>query len=513
MGRIESKIERPGVNDSVAGSGTSGQVTYWSGNNTLGGFTLNSAQLVVGNGSNIPAAVTVSGDITISNAGVVAIGATKVTNAMLAGSIAYSKLTLTGAILNADLTGSIAYSKLSLTGAILNADLAGSIAQNKMVALTASRAVVTDGSGFDSASSVTATELGILSGRTALEEAKNWIHNGAMQIDQMAASVSFSSGTTHLGLDRFYYIGTAGTGTWTASQSGTAPTPTQTGFGVGYSLKLDNTSTATIGASDHGSIVQAIEDYDYAQFVNKTVTLSFWVNAVKNGIYCVSIQSASRGYSYVAEYTISAANTWEKKTISFLATPTVEECGFTGGSRGLYINFTLSCGSTFQTTANAWQTGTFYGTSNQVNGGDNTANNFFITLVQLNIGSAASPFSLSAKTTAAEMAVCQRFLEYSGAFDPSSSSSATDSARAYTLTTTKTRAAVRYMVPKRTSPTITIYSTSTSTSAKFRNVTAAADIAASSSNVGAFGFQADSTASVTVGDEIAFQWTADARLT
>ena len=55
-----------------------------------------------------------------------------VTNAMLAGSIAYSKLSLTGAILNADLAGSIAYSKLSLTGAILNADLAGSIAYSKL---------------------------------------------------------------------------------------------------------------------------------------------------------------------------------------------------------------------------------------------------------------------------------------------------------------------------------------------------------------------------------------------
>lgn len=55
-----------------------------------------------------------------------------VTNAMLAGSIGYSKLSITGAILNADLAGSIAYSKLSLTGAILNADLAGSIADSKL---------------------------------------------------------------------------------------------------------------------------------------------------------------------------------------------------------------------------------------------------------------------------------------------------------------------------------------------------------------------------------------------
>lgn len=73
------------------------------------------------------------GDVT-SSAGslTLTIGATRVTNAMLTGSIAYSKLSLTGAILNADLAGSIAYSKLALTGAILNADLVGSIAYSKL---------------------------------------------------------------------------------------------------------------------------------------------------------------------------------------------------------------------------------------------------------------------------------------------------------------------------------------------------------------------------------------------
>lgn len=78
--------------------------------------------------------ITLSGDISgTGTTGITTIiGAGKVTNAMLAGSIAYSKLNLTGAILNADLAGSIAYSKLSLTGAILNADLAGSIAYSKL---------------------------------------------------------------------------------------------------------------------------------------------------------------------------------------------------------------------------------------------------------------------------------------------------------------------------------------------------------------------------------------------
>lgn len=80
--------------------------------------------------------------------------------------IPYSKLNLTGAILNADLAGGIAYSKLNLTGAIMNTDLAGSIAFSKLAALTANRALLSDGSGVVGVSSVTATELGRLAGVT-----------------------------------------------------------------------------------------------------------------------------------------------------------------------------------------------------------------------------------------------------------------------------------------------------------------------------------------------------------
>lgn len=93
------------------------------------GFTpisnvLTSAYVLVGNSSNVATGVALSGAVTISNSGVVTIANNYVTNAMLAGLIAYSKLVLTGAILNADLAGSIAYSKLVLTGSIVNADIA-----------------------------------------------------------------------------------------------------------------------------------------------------------------------------------------------------------------------------------------------------------------------------------------------------------------------------------------------------------------------------------------------------
>lgn len=99
--------------------------------------------------------------------------ATSIVNADISGSaaIAYSKLNLATSIVNADISGSaaIAYSKLNLSTSIVNADINASAAidLSKLAATTASRALVSDASGFVSASSVTSTELGYVSGVTS----------------------------------------------------------------------------------------------------------------------------------------------------------------------------------------------------------------------------------------------------------------------------------------------------------------------------------------------------------
>lgn len=91
--------------------------------------TLADGKILLGNSSNEATEVTLTGDVTVSNAGVTAIAS--------------------GAIVNADVNG------------------AAAIAHSKMAALTASRAMVTDASGVASASAVTATELGYVSGVTS----------------------------------------------------------------------------------------------------------------------------------------------------------------------------------------------------------------------------------------------------------------------------------------------------------------------------------------------------------
>lgn len=98
--------------------------------------------------------------------------------------------TLTNKTFNADGTGN------SITN-IENADIksGAAIAVNKMAALTASRAMVTDASGFSSASAVTSTEVGLLSGATtALSGFRNISFLAVKQADQGA----ITSGTSDL---------------------------------------------------------------------------------------------------------------------------------------------------------------------------------------------------------------------------------------------------------------------------------------------------------------------------
>lgn len=156
--------------------GTTAQVLQTDGSGnltwaTVATDTLAESRIRIGSAAGLATATDTSavGDILASTTGGLTYKAGSIANADISDSAAinYSKLALTGAVLNADLAGSIAYSKLVLAGAITNDDLAGSISYSKLAALTASRALVSDGSGLVSASAVTSTELGYLSGVTS----------------------------------------------------------------------------------------------------------------------------------------------------------------------------------------------------------------------------------------------------------------------------------------------------------------------------------------------------------
>lgn len=214
-------------------------------------------------------------------------------------------------------------------------------------------------------------------------------------------------------LDRWAYT-KSGAMVHTVSQSlrsdaaANAPTVLQAGRVVPSSILVDCTTVdSSIAAGDFIAIRQAVEGYRWLRVAERAFTLSFWVKGTKTGVHSVSIRNASVDRSYVAEYTINASDTWEFKNITVSAVPTGTWNYSTGV--GAYITWALAAGSTYQTTAGAWQTGNFIATANQVNAADSTSNDFRICGVQLESGSTATPFR--ARSFDDENFKCRRYYQ------------------------------------------------------------------------------------------------------
>ena len=240
---------------------------------------------------------------------------------------------------------------------------------------------------------------------------RNMIINGGMTIAQRGTSFSSVGNVTYT-LDRMQWYDT-GAGVVDISQS------TDTPNGNFYnSLKIDvTTADSSLAASDLYNIIYQIEGYDIAHLGwgtsdAKTVTLSFHIKSPKTGTHSVVLRNSNQSRTRVEEFTVSAADTWEKKTITIP--------GDTSGtwqattSAGIQLIFPLAAGSTFHaaSTVGSWGTdsnnsGNIYASSNQVNCMDNTSNNWYITGIQLEAGQTATPFEHEDVNTTLKK--CQRY--------------------------------------------------------------------------------------------------------
>ena len=244
----------------------------------------------------------------------------------------------------------------------------------------------------------------------SLEKNPNIIINGDFDIWQRGTSFAAIASSTFTA-DRFsYQFNISSVHTLTRNTS--VPTFAESGHTSNYSLRLDvTTADAAIADNELNIIRYVVEGHDAAAIYGKSATLSFWVKATKTGTHCVSFTTdIATARSYVAEYTISAADTWEKKTITVLFNDSVGTWDTTTG-KGIKIHFGLAVGADYQTTADSWQTGAFLGTSNQVNVLDSTDNDFSLSQVKLEVGQIATPFV--PRPFAEELALCQRYFESS----------------------------------------------------------------------------------------------------
>ena len=272
---------------------------------------------------------------------------------------------------------------------------------------------------------------------------KNRIINGAMVIDQRNAGASVAFTTAAYTLDR--WVGAVGTATGTTIQRSTTST---TGFSNSALITIGTGASPAAGAVNR--IYQVIEGFNIADLAwgtasAATVTLSFWVRSSVTGTFSGALYGASTIQSYPFNYTISAANTFEQKTVT-IAGPTTGTWDSTNGT-GIYVNFDLGSGTTFKGTAGAWATGTFIGVTGATNLCATTGATFYITGVQLEKGSTATSFDYRPYGT--EFQLCQRYYEQwniaAGGY----------AGNAFAYSTTGVRSVLQFQVPKRSAATTT----------------------------------------------------------
>ena len=253
-----------------------------------------------------------------------------------------------------------------------------------------------------------AAELAALIGSQSALSNRNLIINGAMQVAQRGTS--FSSITSNVyPVDRFFVKDTnAASGQATVSQSTTTPDDFK------YALKVDVTTADTsLADADQYKIEYRAEGQDVAHLnwgtsAAKTVTLSFWIRSNKTGNTQVAVVNGDNNRSYVAAFTIDAANTWERKEL------TVE--GDTAGTWltsndvGLRLRWG-SFGSGYQTSSlDQWIGGQRMSRDDSpINFFDSTDNELYLTGVQLEVGEQATPFEH--RSYGDELARCQRYYQ------------------------------------------------------------------------------------------------------
>jgi hypothetical protein len=266
-------------------------------------------------------------------------------------------------------------------------------------------------STLDSSNGLTFSDASLQGAAASPYVLKNRIINGAMVVDQRNAGASVTITSTiniTYTLDRYYGYGSAAS-KFSVQQDAGAVTPP-----VGFNDYLGCTSLSaySISSSDIFFVGQRIEGFNTADLgwgtaSARTVTLSFWVRSSLTGTFGGVLTNSSRNRSYPFTYTISAANTWEQKTVTIAGDTT--GTWLTTNGVGIELLFGLGVGSTGSGTAGAWAGSTFYSATGATSVVGTNGATFYITGVQLEQNTSATPFER--RLYGQELINCQRYYE------------------------------------------------------------------------------------------------------
>lgn len=245
---------------------------------------------------------------------------------------------------------------------------------------------------------------------------KNLVFNGAMQVSQRGTSVAGITADSYNTADR-WGVGISNLGTWTQSvETHTSPTDDVVlRQGFRRSLKmLCTTAKVTPTTNDEAGLVYKFEGQDLQSIAKgtssaKSLTLSFWVKSNVTGTYIVELMDDDNSNRHVNKsYTISAANTWEYKTITF--PPDTTGLLDNDNAQSMRLHYWFATGTNYNSGSLQTSWGALSQTSRavgQVNLASAINNYFQITGIQLNVGTVAAPFEF--KRYEQELRECQRY--------------------------------------------------------------------------------------------------------
>jgi hypothetical protein len=257
---------------------------------------------------------------------------------------------------------------------------------------------------------------------------RNRIINGAMVIDQRNAGAAIATGQGYA-VDRWQADSTQASKISIQQNNGSVTPPA--GFVNYWGANVTNAYSVT--SSDTFYFRQMIEGLNVSDLAwgtanAKTVTLSFWIRSSLTGTFGGAIKNSANNRSYPFTYTINAANTWEYETIT-IAGDTSGTWLTTNGT-GVRVVFNQGVGSSLLGTAGAWAGANYDGATGQVNLVATSGATWYITGVQLEVGTQATSFEYRQYGT--ELALCQRY--YFKVFPNATTKALTGTGLAYSTT-------------------------------------------------------------------------------
>jgi hypothetical protein len=266
----------------------------------------------------------------------------------------------------------------------------------------------------DANSGNTAQINGMTPTADSLQGFRNRILNGGMVIDQRNAGASQTpTADDTFNVDR--WAAGINVASKFSMQQNTADAPTTQGFTT--CVKITSLSAYTVAAGDVAVYKQTIEGNNIADLAwgtasAKAVTLSFWVRSSLTGTFGGTLMNSAQNRAHPFTYTISAADTWEQKTVNIAGDTT--GTWLTTNGAGIKLGFQLGVGSTFIGTAGSWSANNYWGATGATNIIATNGATWFITGVQLEAGSVATPFERRPFGT--ELALCQRYYQITPAY-------------------------------------------------------------------------------------------------